>query len=262
MSLDDQYPPQYFGPHARRWTHPVTGEVLSLQPSDHERASHRLAQLLASDDDFVLYNEDGKTIRIGPYRDCIKQIQQDGRNDYKLVRADPLRKRIISLDSLYERGDITEATLFKDMGVTFPGGWSVPADQHYDLNAFAPDPDDEIVLTEEEQKEEDLLQKAGRATRGGITWPTTTSTQTFEITDPETTRLLTGGTLRGASIDEEKLGHSIRLTDGEAEIRFEVYGSDGERCVREYEKYVLQLQQPKVRWYKRLLIAARIRGWI
>lgn len=27
---------QYFGPHARRWTSPATGEVLSLSPRDYE----------------------------------------------------------------------------------------------------------------------------------------------------------------------------------------------------------------------------------
>lgn len=38
-------PTEYFGPHAKRWTHPDTGVTLSLNPADYARAVDNWAQL-------------------------------------------------------------------------------------------------------------------------------------------------------------------------------------------------------------------------
>lgn len=119
MSLDDQYPTEYFGAHAVRWTHP-DGRVLSLDPATHRRAEAWAQTLHTPDpaarkDDLTGYTPaphrpDCPQPRIGRCL-CAYLAQWDDRAGQPVFPARP--------DRLFDDGSAAD-DLFKHPGTLVP----------------------------------------------------------------------------------------------------------------------------------------------
>ena len=98
--MSDTTPTQYFGPHAKRWTSPATGEVLSLRPADYNTMVNKQMEL-----DYLALQLEQERSQFGPAPLHIEELTIEEATQEKVERALAHEgwPNVISMDTIRER---------------------------------------------------------------------------------------------------------------------------------------------------------------
>ena len=158
-------PTEYFGPHAKRWTNPDTGETISLSPRDYDRMVRQGDMRVQAKAIADTYG-----VPVVKHSDWPNQAIAAADEEWKAVTNgegvvhDESWPHVITSDRL----NITEeeSALFKNRGVLImpPSGWNPPEHQRYEMEV-----ESSPIPAEMADRYDAIVYGA---TRGGIKYPT------------------------------------------------------------------------------------------